>query len=423
MNTFLGSESYDHGDCISVKPDGSIFVAGQSNRTWGSPIRPLTVFDSSFMAGLDNDGNVVWNTFFRCPVPQEIQARGENLYLAGHEPYPWGEPIHPHNGSWDVLIIKMGADGSFDPPANLTSLTEILAADLNPGFDSGTYDYTLAAANAETTVTLTVTLEGATIKYSYGAVTNKTVASGAGEEVPLNLGGNEITVDVSKTGMADTTYTITVTRAEPDPPANLTLLTENLWADFNLAFTGGAYAYTLAAANAEASVTLNAVLEGAAILYSYGETTDEEVASGVDKNIPLGIGENTVTIKVSKGGFTDTTYTITITRPETDPPANLTSLAENLAAAFNPEFTGGAYTYTLAAAFAETSVTLTAALDAATITYSYGEIADKTVSSDTGENIALAEGDNVITINVANLLAACDNTITVTQRPAPWLKS
>jgi hypothetical protein len=97
--------------------------------------------------------------------------------------------------------------------ANLSSLTENLTASFSPTFSPSTYNYSLAATNAEDEVKLTATLSGATILYSYGEVVDKQVASGVGETIPLNVGANVITIKVSKPSYDTVIYTITVTRA------------------------------------------------------------------------------------------------------------------------------------------------------------------------------------------------------------------
>jgi hypothetical protein len=91
----------------------------------------------------------------------------------------------------------------------------------------------------------------------------------------------------------------------------LTGLTENLSAELTPAFTGGTYAYTLAAAHTEDSVNLTAVCDGATFVYTYGGSSH---ASG--EYIPLTTGQNVITVTVSKTGCTDAVYTVTVTRAE-----------------------------------------------------------------------------------------------------------
>ncbi len=97
--------------------------------------------------------------------------------------------------------------------SDLTTLTENVAASFVPSFAAGTYVYTLAATNAEDSVTLTATLAGASIRYTYGSTVNEVVASGSGKAIALSVGANVITIKVLKSGYGPVVYTITVTRA------------------------------------------------------------------------------------------------------------------------------------------------------------------------------------------------------------------
>lgn len=97
--------------------------------------------------------------------------------------------------------------------SDLTTLTEDIAADFVPAVAASVYEYALAATNLEDTVTLTATLAGASIRYTYGATVNKVVASGVGEAVALVVGANVVTIKVLVPGYGPVIYTLTITRA------------------------------------------------------------------------------------------------------------------------------------------------------------------------------------------------------------------
>ena len=98
--------------------------------------------------------------------------------------------------------------------SDLTSLEETLEpGDFVPAFAAGVYEYALAAGSAEASVTLTATLVGASIRYTYGAEVNKVVVSGVGEVVALNVGANVVTIKVLRPGYGPVIYTLTITRA------------------------------------------------------------------------------------------------------------------------------------------------------------------------------------------------------------------
>jgi hypothetical protein len=136
-------------------------------------------------------------------------------YISGEYADPGDEASYSLISSGRILSVKGIGTTDFVPPAALDSLTEDLFADLSPafaGYPQPVYDYSLNASNSEDEVTLTAVLDGATIKYSYGSVVDKVVASGVGETIPLEVGVNVVTIAVEKAGYETTTYTVTITR-------------------------------------------------------------------------------------------------------------------------------------------------------------------------------------------------------------------
>jgi len=136
-------------------------------------------------------------------------------YISGEYADPGDEASFSLISSGRILSVKGIGTTDFVPPAVLDSLTENLFADLNPvfrGFPQPVYNYFLNASNSEDEVTLTATLDSATIRYSYGSIVDKEVASGVGETIPLSLGANEVTITVEKAGYETQTYTVTISR-------------------------------------------------------------------------------------------------------------------------------------------------------------------------------------------------------------------
>jgi len=136
-------------------------------------------------------------------------------YIPGEYADPGDEASFSLISSGRIISVRGIGTTDFVPPAVLDSLTEDLFADLSPafkGYPQPIYDYSLNASNSEDEVTLTATLDGATIKYSYGSVVNKVVASGTGETIPLEIGVNVVTITAEKPGYETTTYTVTITR-------------------------------------------------------------------------------------------------------------------------------------------------------------------------------------------------------------------
>ena len=109
-----------------------------------------------------------------------------------------------------------------EPPASTdATLSGLTLSGVNFGaFDSATIEYTASVANdvTQTTVTPTVSHDGATYAIKLGGVTD---ADGV---IPLAVGSNVITIEVTaEDGNATRTYTVTVNRAAPPPSTDATL--------------------------------------------------------------------------------------------------------------------------------------------------------------------------------------------------------
>ena len=214
----------------------------------------------------------------------------------------------------DFTVAAPGQQQAPEPPpstdATLSGLT-LSGVDFG-AFDPATTGYTASVANDvdETTVTPTTNDDGATyaIKLSGVAYADGTVS--------LTVGANVITIEVTAAdGNTAKTYTVTITRAAP-PSTDATLsglaLTGVDIGTFDSATTG----YTASVANDvdETTVTPTTTDDGATYVVKLGGVTDD------DSVIPLAVGKNVITIKVSaEDGQTSKTYTITVTRAA--PPA------------------------------------------------------------------------------------------------------
>jgi hypothetical protein len=116
-NTFLGWLGLDYGNAIQVRGSGNILVAGDSEGTWGMPIRAYTGFGDTFAAGLDGSGALIWNTFLGGKNVDEagdlvLDPHG-NAYISSYSGAGWGSPVLAGLGSYDVYVAKLGTAGKF----------------------------------------------------------------------------------------------------------------------------------------------------------------------------------------------------------------------------------------------------------------------------------------------------------------------
>ena len=183
-NTFLGSAvNYDgngsaiidFGSAIGADQNGNLYVVGLSGGSWGAPISPFgggTFSPDIFVAKLDDDGALLWNTFLGIsttmtadPVGNYLHAAnltvdrggnvyvvctsadndvcaakidgagarqwrialgsssidvgqaiavddGGNVYVGGASNVTWGDPVHAHYSNSDMFIAKLSAGGA-----------------------------------------------------------------------------------------------------------------------------------------------------------------------------------------------------------------------------------------------------------------------------------------------------------------------
>ena len=115
-NTFLGGSSNDEAEDIVKDSSGNIYVIGEGNATWGTPKRSYSGSWDVFVAKLDNNGNLLWNTFLGggssdncCGVVLDSSG---NIYVAGASYGSWGTPQHVYSGSSDAFVAKLDNNGN-----------------------------------------------------------------------------------------------------------------------------------------------------------------------------------------------------------------------------------------------------------------------------------------------------------------------
>jgi hypothetical protein len=116
-NTFLGGTGDDVGSTVKIDENGFLYVSGYSDSTWGNPINIYQPGTDGFLAKLDLDGTLLWNTFLggrtgRDLVPDmEIGVDG-NLYLAGSSESSWGNPENAFSTIRDGFVAQFDSNGS-----------------------------------------------------------------------------------------------------------------------------------------------------------------------------------------------------------------------------------------------------------------------------------------------------------------------
>ena len=123
-HTFLGAADNDGGHAIVLQttspPTPTVYVAGWSGDSWGTPIQPHTGSTDAFVAQLNGeDGTLLWHTFMgSANYGDEIYAIARDdvgrLIVAGVSRSGWGRPVipHPEGGVGDAAFVAaLSTDG------------------------------------------------------------------------------------------------------------------------------------------------------------------------------------------------------------------------------------------------------------------------------------------------------------------------
>ncbi len=116
-HSFLGGSGSDCGQAIALDSNANIYVTGQSNATWRSPLRAYTSGYDAFVAKLTTDGSLVWHSFLGGSGTDNGYAialdSNANIYVTGRSSATWESPVRAYTSGYDAFVAKLTTDGSF----------------------------------------------------------------------------------------------------------------------------------------------------------------------------------------------------------------------------------------------------------------------------------------------------------------------
>jgi hypothetical protein len=123
-NTFMGGATPTGNGGHGIVPDsaGNVYVAGESTANWGSPLIPYLGGSDAFVAKLGKNGARAWNAFLGSTAGNDrgraVVCDGSgNVIVAGLSNATWGSPLRPFAGTNtdDPFVAKLSEDAIWRP--------------------------------------------------------------------------------------------------------------------------------------------------------------------------------------------------------------------------------------------------------------------------------------------------------------------
>jgi hypothetical protein len=210
-NTFAGGSGIDAAYGVVLDSSGSIYIAGNSSATWGSPVAAYSSGEDGFVAKFSSTGSLTWNTFVGGSGNDRAEDlaidANNNIYGVGYSNATWGTPVRAYTSGQDATAFNLTSAGALSWNTFLggsgTDYLGRIAIDSSgnsylSGYSGATWGTPVAAYTAGN--------DGSVVKLnSTGALQWNTFIGGSGADVT-----NGITLDsnsnVVVTGVASTTF-------------------------------------------------------------------------------------------------------------------------------------------------------------------------------------------------------------------------
>jgi len=110
-NTFLGSPYADEVRSLATDSSGNIFYAAVSNSTWGAPVDPFAGGADVVVGKLNSSGHMQWNSFFGSNYNDRAAGvaalSNGRVAVMGESEATWGAPVRGYSGSKDLFAALL----------------------------------------------------------------------------------------------------------------------------------------------------------------------------------------------------------------------------------------------------------------------------------------------------------------------------
>jgi predicted outer membrane repeat protein len=354
----------------------------------------------------------------------------------GYSVHSSGSPSGPHylnQGENTVKVKVMAWDSTqqiytvvvtrLGPPSSDAFLSALALSQgtLTPDFFLLTNSYAASIPYPASSLVITPTADEAhaAIQVKVNGGSWSPVVSGQGSSpLAMNVGLNTVVISVTAQDLTENAYTIDVTRWGDSSLSGLALSAGAL----TPAFISTTVDYTATVANGVSSLVVTPTAGSAQatlqVRVNGGNWTPVTSGSASDP-LSLDVGANTIEIMVTAADFSNTTYTITVTRRGSgSSDSSLSGLALSQGA-LNPDFEPATVAYTALVSNSVSSLTVTPSANEGHATLRVrvngGSWSPVTSGSPSGP-LLLDEGENTIEVEVtAQDLTTTTYTITVTR--------
>ncbi|SFK83297.1 Ig-like domain (group 3) [Paenibacillus sp. 1_12] len=297
VNAISSSISLISSNTTATYGDSVTFSAKVSAPSGGTPSGLITFKDGSQTLGTSLLSNGI------ATISSSALSPGSHLITAEYA----GDTIFLSSVS-SAVPLQMNLRSN----ANLSDLT-LQGISLNPTFQTGVFSYAATVSNTVYAINVLTSLEDSTADVKVNSHTGTLLSNGQiSTPIDLTVGTNAIHIIVTaQNGVAQTSYTVVVTRAGSDN-TELNALTIS-GGVLNPTFSSGILAYTSTVSNSVYSVTVTPTASGSD---SKVKVNGIDVSQGqASSSIHLDVGSNLITVEVTaQDGVNKRTYSILVMR-------------------------------------------------------------------------------------------------------------